>query len=161
VGRSSSTQTELRRNFCRPLRPLGALPSAQDDIDVLLGTTTAQGDRYNVIKVLISPLVPLVCSPLCFGTIWCYQVRCFCHISGVLGGCDALLFAAIADPTQEETPRKNTRVFSPDSGEGRKGEIEMDKRPERRGKMTSGWKSGLRVARSSGGAQAPCRLASV
>jgi len=85
----------------------------------------------------------------------------FCHISGVLGGCDALLFAAIADPTQEETPRKNTRVFSPDSGEGRKGEIEMDKRPERRGKMTSGWKSGLRVARGSGGAQAPCRLASV
>ena len=32
----------------------------------------------------------------------------FCHVSGGLGGCDALLYAAITSPSQVEIPRKNT-----------------------------------------------------
>jgi len=78
---------------------------------VLLGTTTAQGDRYNVIKVLISPLVPLVCSPLCFGTIWCYQVRCFFVIFLGFWGVATPFYLLQLQTRPKKKPLEKTRVF--------------------------------------------------
>lgn len=54
--RSSIAKVETRRHFCRPLRPLPEpLPDDQQELNIMLAHAAAEGDRYNIIKVLILP----------------------------------------------------------------------------------------------------------